>query len=95
MNFSIWEVIMLLTFGISWPVAIYKTVKVKNPTGKSYLFMVLIIAGYAAGCIHKVLYHHDIVLYLYIFNALLVTTDLVLCLYYRNKRKKLNAQGNS
>ena len=85
MNFSIWEVIMLLCFGISWPVAIFKTVRVKNPAGKSYLFMTLIILGYAAGCIHKIIYSQDIVLWLYIFNAMLVMTDMGLCLYYRRK----------
>ena len=39
MNFSVWEVIMLICFGFSWPFAILKTVRVKNPAGKSYLFL--------------------------------------------------------
>lgn len=88
MNFSIFEVIMLICFGFSWPFAILKTIRVKNPAGKSYLFMSLIIIGYLAGCIHKVLYHWDFVFWLYLLNTLLVATDLVLCLYYRQKLKK-------
>ena len=88
MNFSIFEVIMLVCFGFSWPFAILKTVRVKNPAGKSYLFMGLIIIGYIAGCIHKVLYHWDFVFWLYLLNTLLVATDFVLCLYYMQKLKK-------
>ena len=88
MNFSIWEVIMLICFGFSWPFAILKTIRVKNPAGKSYLFMSLIILGYIAGCIHKILYKYDIVFWLYLLNTLLVLTDLVLCLYYAAKIKK-------
>ena len=92
MKFSIWEVIMLVCFGFSWPFAILKTVRVKNPAGKSYLFMGLIIVGYIAGCIHKILYHWDFVFWLYLLNTLLVATDFVLCLYYMQRLKK---QGNA
>ena len=88
MKFSIFEVIMLVCFGFSWPFAILKTIRVKNPAGKSYLFMGLIIIGYIAGCIHKVLYHWDFVFWLYLLNTLLVATDFVLCLYYMQKLKK-------
>ena len=50
---SIFEAIMLICFGFSWPFAIVKTVRVKNPTGKSYLFMTLIIIGYIADAFTK------------------------------------------
>ena len=97
MHFSIFEVIMLICFGCSWPFAILKTVRVKNPAGKSYLFMGLVIIGYISGCIHKIVYHMDWVFWLYLLNTLLVATDFVLCLYYmqRLKKKKLNEQGNA
>lgn len=88
MKFSIFEIIMLVCFGFSWPFAIIKTVRVKNPTGKSYLFMSLIIIGYIAGCIHKILYSRDFVFWLYLLNTLLVASDLVLCLYYQQKIKR-------
>lgn len=61
MNFSIFELIMLICFGVSWPFAIIKTVRVKNPTGKSYLFLCLVVIGYVAGCLHKVIYRYDFV----------------------------------
>lgn len=88
-NFSIWEVLMLLCFACSWPVSIAKAIKTKIVIGKSPFFMMIIIVGYIFGIIHKFLYSYDIVLVLWIFNTLLVTTDLII--YYRyigeNKRK--------
>ena len=93
MSFSVWEVIMMICFGFSWPFAIVKTIRAKNPAGKSYLFLTLIIIGYAAGCIHKLLYQKDWVLALYVINALMVATDMSLCLYYQrkiNRGEKMN-----
>ena len=97
MGKSIFEAIMLICFGFSWPFAILKTVRVKNPTGKSYLFMGLIIVGYISGCIHKIVYHWDWVFWLYLINTLLVSTDCVLCLYYmqRMKKNQLKNQENA
>ncbi len=91
-NFSIWEAIMLFCFGFSWPFAILKTIRAKNPAGKSYLFLSLIIIGYAAGCLHKIFYNKDIdwVFWLYVGNALLVAIDMSLCLFYQHRLNKLN-----
>ena len=57
----------------------------------SPLFMGLIILGYIFGIIHKLLYSHDIVIWLYVFNATLVSIDLALYFTYigRNKRELL------
>lgn len=85
MGSEIFEAIMMLCFGFSWPFAILKTIRVKNPAGKSYLFMSLVIVGYLAGCCHKIFYDWDFVFYFYLLNTLLVATDLVLCLYYQNR----------
>ena len=85
MGSEIFEAIMMLCFGCSWPFAILKTIRVKNPAGKSYLFMSLVIIGYLAGCAHKIFYDWDFVFYFYLLNTLLVATDLVLCLYYQNR----------
>ncbi|MBQ3750454.1 MAG: hypothetical protein IKN99_02355 [Bacteroidales bacterium] len=87
-NFSIWEVLFLLCFAISWPVSIAKSLRTKVVIGKSPLFMSLIVLGYIFGIIHKVLYSHDIVIWLYVFNALLVTTDLVLYFVYIGQNRK-------
>ncbi len=87
---SIFEIIMLVCFGASWPLAIIKTVRAKNPAGKSFLFLGLLFIGYVSGCLHKIIYTPgDKVLYLYILNGLLVATDLILSMYYASKLKKL------
>ena len=91
---SIWEIIMVVCFGCSWPFSILKTIRVKNPTGKSYLFMSLIIIGYIAGCIHKILHRQAPgfwVFWLYLLNTLLVASDFLLCLYYQ---RQLNRNKN-
>ena len=88
-NFSIWEVLFLLCFAVSWPLSIAKSLRTKIVIGKTPIFMSLIILGYIFGIIHKALYSHDIVIWLYVFNAVLVATDLVLYFTYigRNRRE--------
>ena len=86
---NIFEAIMLICFGASWPVSIWKTYNVKNPVGKSVGFLWLIIIGYVAGIINKVLGKSDWVLGLYILNLVMVSADLFLVIYYR----KLRAAG--
>lgn len=82
---SIFEIIMLACFGASWPLAIYKTVKTQNPVGKSVPFLYLALVGYLAGCLHKIHYSFDKVLWLYALNASMALADTH---YYlrRNRR---------
>ena len=82
-SMSIFEALMLICFGASWPFAVMKTFKTKSVKGKSRLFLSLIIIGYVCGMINKILNTVDIVFWLYVINLLLVSTDLVLCLKYR------------
>ncbi len=90
-NFSIFEVLMLLCFACSWPISIMKAIRTKMVIGKSPVFMILLIFGYAMGITHKILYHYDIVTYLYLLNMLLVTTDLVLYFHYiKGNKKQIN-----
>jgi uncharacterized membrane protein YbjE (DUF340 family) len=86
---SIWEIIMLLCFGSAWPFSIYKSWKSRTSAGKSIIFLYVVVAGYAAGVVHKLYNNFDRVTYLYAFNALIVTVDIIL--YYRNKRLEKNA----
>ncbi len=92
-NFSIWEVLFLLCFAVSWPVSIAKSLKTKVVIGKSPLFMSLVILGYLFGIIHKARYSNDIVIWLYVFNASLVATDLALYFRYigRNRRELMQS----
>lgn len=83
-NFSYYEILMLLCFGVSWPVALMKTYKSKSVKGKSLLFLFLILLGYVFGIIHKVIYNFDYVIWLYVANGLLVFADMALWFKYKD-----------
>ena len=80
---SIFEIIMLLCFGAAWPVSIYKSYTSRTTAGKSVVFLFIVLLGYMAGIIHKILYKPDIVTSLYIVNGFMVLIDITI--YYRNK----------
>ena len=80
---SVFEIVMLVCFGAAWPVSIYKSLKTRQVAGKSLPFLVIIVVGYIAGILHKLLFHFDLVIYLYILNALMVGADIAL--YLRNR----------
>ncbi|NQU42408.1 hypothetical protein HQ520_03930 [bacterium] len=82
---SPFEIVMLICFGASWPLSVYKTWTTKTSRGKSLAFLALILIGYISGTVHKLVYNPDPVVYLYIFNAILVSLDLVLSYRYRNQ----------
>ena len=86
---SLYEALMLVCFGASWPFAVLKTYKTKSVKGKSRLFLTLIIIGYIFGIINKILNSVDFVFWLYVINLLLVGSDLVLCLLYRNRKENI------
>jgi ABC-type multidrug transport system permease subunit len=84
---SIFETIMLLCFGSAWPFSIYTSYKSRTAKGKSLLFLVVLLIGYFAGTMHKILYSFDYVIILYILNFLLIAIDTLL--YFRNRRLDL------
>ena len=89
---EILETIMIVSFGLSWPMNVVKSYKARTTKGKSLLFLCLIFFGYIAGIISKFVNeaymadfaHKWYVLIFYILNLLMVGADLVL--YVRNKR---------
>lgn len=83
-NFSYYEILMLICFGVSWPVALLKTYKTKSVKGKSILFLLLILLGYVFGIIHKLVYSPDYVIWLYILNGMLVFADMTLWFIYKD-----------
>jgi len=78
---SFFEAIMLICFGVNWPVSIAKSLRTKVVSGKSPLFMEIVWIGYLGGIIHKVLYFPDWIILLYAFNMIMVTIDIAL--YYK------------
>jgi hypothetical protein len=81
---SFFEVLMLVCFGISWPISIAKALRTRTVAGKSPAFLIIVIAGYASGIVHKMLYSRDWVIILYTVNLIMVLIDLAL--YYRFSR---------
>ncbi|MBR4522638.1 MAG: hypothetical protein IKO64_00145 [Kiritimatiellae bacterium] len=81
---GIFEFLMLVCFGASWPFSIAKSLKSRSTKGKSLGFLLLIELGYAFGIVHKVLYNFNWVTYVYAILFLVVATDVVL--YFRNRR---------
>lgn len=84
------EVVMIISFGASWPLNVIKSYKARTTKGKSLAFLCLIFFGYIAGIISKLLNEAYMaafaskwyVLFFYILNLIMVGTDL--CLYIRN-----------
>ena len=87
---KIFEVIMLICFGLSWPISVYKSIKSKTTKGKSVFFIFAIIIGYMSGIIGKIV-NNDItyVLILYCFNLIVVSTDLTLFFINKHREKTL------
>jgi len=81
---KIFELMMLVCFGASWPVSIYKSYASRTSAGKSLFFLILVFIGYLSGITYKITTGFDYVSYVYILNAVMVGTDI--CLYFRNAR---------
>ena len=84
------EIALIVAFGFSWPNNIITTYRNKSTKGKSLAFLLLIDTGYVCGIIGKLLSGNIVwyVLFFYILNFIMVTADLVLYFYYRNKERK-------
>ena len=82
---QILEMLMVVCFGVSWPLSIYKSYKSRSTRGKSVVFLFFIAAGYLFGIGAK-LYTGNItyVLFFYALNTCMVFTDIIL--YFRNKK---------
>lgn len=79
------ETIMLICFGFSWPANVIKNVQARSAKNMSLPFILLIISGYIAGILAKVLSHQiNYVLIVYILNLLIVSVNVFI--YFRNKK---------
>jgi hypothetical protein len=79
---SVFEAVMLICFGLSWPVSIAKTLRTRVVAGKSPLFMAIVCVGYICGIVHKALYAFDWIIVLYAVNMVMVAVDLSLYFVY-------------
>ncbi len=97
---EILEIAMLVCFGCSWPISVYKSIKIRTSVGKSAVFNILLIVGYVAGIVSKFLKMEPFMianandglkkgififaLILYFLNLAMITSNVVF--YYINKK---------
>ncbi len=80
---SIFESIMLICFGLSWPLNVIKAYKARTAKGTSLPFILLITLGYLAGISAKLITHQiNYVLVVYLINLVIVFTNILV--YFRN-----------
>lgn len=84
--YELLEVAMIVAFGLSWPMNVIKSYKVRTTKGKSLAFLLLIFSGYICGITGKLMAPSCkwYVLFFYVLNFLMVGADLVA--YVRNSR---------
>lgn len=83
---ELFEIIMILCFGCSWPLNVVKSYRARTTKGKSLPFLLFIAIGYMFGIAAKLLSPSFkwYVLFFYVLNLCMVLVDLVL--YMRNFR---------
>ena len=79
------EAMMIVSFGISWPLSIIRSYRSRSTKGKSIFFSCFILFGYICGIVAKLMLHkYNLAFYFYILNITMVSIDI--CLYFRNLR---------
>lgn len=84
------EIVMLISFGASWPLNVIKSYRARTTKGKSLPFLCLILIGYIAGIASKFVNDAYMatfaekwyVLFFYALNFCMVFVDFLL--YFRN-----------
>ena len=85
---EIFESIMLICFGLSWPMSVVKNIRAHTAKSMSLPFILLIISGYIAGIFAKIYSHnYSYVLVIYIINLCFVSANLVV--YFINRAHDL------
>lgn len=88
---NICEILMLICFGISWPVNFRKAWIAGSAKGTSLAFLCLIEGGYIAGIAAKLLRNMiNYVLIFYFINLVVVAANIIL--YFVNRRKDLSGK---
>lgn len=81
------EALMILCWGVSWPISLHKSWTSRTAKGKSVVFEVFIWLGYACGIVRKVLQLQMDVSYnwlfymaliFYLINMTMVTLDMII-----------------
>ena len=91
------EALMILCFGLSWPISIRKSWTSRTAKGKSLFFEIFLLVGYIFGIVRKVILFANAVSvgqsegflfylswFFYVLNFIEISIDAAL--YFRNKK---------
>ena len=83
---ELFEILMIASFGASWPINAMKSYKARTTKGKSLPFLLLIFVGYIFGITSKLIAESFkwYVMFFYVLNFIMVGIDILL--YIRNYR---------
>ena len=83
---ELFEILMIVMFGASWPINAMKSYKARTTKGKSLPFLLLIFVGYIFGITSKLIAESFkwYVMFFYVLNFIMVGIDILL--YIRNYR---------
>ena len=97
------EALTIFCFGLSWPVSIHKSYVSRTAKGKSLLFEVLLLIGYAVGIVRKIIqtvgmgsagFIFFLSFIFYVVNFIAISIDVAL--YFRNTQlDRLRAAGEA
>lgn len=81
------EILMLISFGMSWPFNLLKSWQSRTAKGKSLIFEIIVVFGYSIGLVGKLITWNRTgvwaySIWFYIADIAMVVTDI--CLYFRN-----------
>ena len=80
---AVFETIMMVCFGLSWPLNVIKAYKARTTKGTSLPFILLIVTGYIAGITAKLIMNQiNYVLIVYLLNLAIVSLNVIV--YFRN-----------
>ena len=89
---EILESVMLICFGFSWPITVYKNIRSRTAKSMSLGFILLIITGYVAGIAAKIGSGNvGFVLAVYVLNLIMVMLNLFV--YFRNTHLDRKNEG--
>ena len=89
---AVLEAIMLVCFGLSWPINMMKAYRSRTAKGTSLPFLLLIITGYLGGIAAKVISGNiNYVLVVYLINLAIVLLNLAV--YFRNVSLDRKSEG--
>ena len=94
------EALMILCFGLSWPISIRKSWVSRTAKGKSVIFEFFIWIGYIFGIVRKIILFANgsgegfiffLGWFFYVLNFVEISIDVAL--YFRNKKLDALAEG--